>query len=161
MIRLVWPVRALATAHLLCSASATVAQTARSVHVQAAISVAPVTTGSDRANRWRGILVLDVAPGWHIYAEKPGTVGIPSALRWQLAPGWKVASTRWPTPTQRIRGRDTTFEYASKVTVQFELSSQVGTSAAAAHELDATYGVCRDICIPERLALSFRTPARK
>ena len=39
-----------------------------------------------------------IAPGFHTYWENPGTVGLPTSIRWQLPPGFKASPIQWPLP---------------------------------------------------------------
>ena len=63
---------------------------------------------------------------------------------------------QWPTTNTVIRGRDTTFEYEGEVTVPFTIES-VGAPNAGRHAVDVSLGVCRNVCVPERLRVVFRT----
>ena len=40
-----------------------------------------------------------IAPGFHTYWKNPGTVGLPTSIRWQLPPGFKAGPIQWPLPT--------------------------------------------------------------
>lgn len=138
-------------------ASAQAAVTARSAHVQATVvdrGVARVAGG--RTVRDRRELVLTVAEGWHIYGTQSGTSGVPTQLRWTVALPSRVTEVQWPTANTVIRGRDTTFEFEGKVTVPFSVET-VGAPKAGRHAVDISLGVCRDICLPERLRVVFRT----
>ena len=39
-----------------------------------------------------------IAPGFHTYWKNPGTVGLPTSIRWQLPPGFKAGPIQWPSP---------------------------------------------------------------
>lgn len=39
-----------------------------------------------------------IAPGFHTYWKNPGTVGLPTSIRWQLPPGFKAGPIQWPLP---------------------------------------------------------------
>lgn len=39
-----------------------------------------------------------IAPGFHTYWKNPGTVGLPTSIRWQLPPGFKAVPIQWPLP---------------------------------------------------------------
>lgn len=44
------------------------------------------------------VLHQKIAPGFHTYWKNPGTVGLPTSIRWQLPPGFKAGSIQWPLP---------------------------------------------------------------
>ncbi len=138
-------------------ASAQPAVTARSAHVEAAVverGVGRVAVG--RTVRDRRVLVLTVADGWHIYGTHSGNSGIPTRLQWTMALPARVTEVQWPMPNTAVRGRDTTFEYEGEVAVPFTIET-VGAPKASSHAVDITLGVCRDVCLPERLRVVFRT----
>lgn len=43
-------------------------------------------------------LHLQHPPGYHSYWKVPGIVGIPTAIKWDLPPGWKAGEIEWPAP---------------------------------------------------------------
>lgn len=104
--------------------------------------------------RHRRTLVLIVADGWHIYGVQSGTAGIPTRLQWTVAPGARVAGVQWPSPVEHVRGRDTTFEYEGRVTIPFTIET-LGRSMPGKQAVDISLGVCREICLPERLRVVF------
>ena len=131
--------------------------TARSAHVHAAVvDRGVVRAAGSRTVRDRRVLVLTVADGWHIYGTQSGTSGIPTRLQWTVASPARVTEVQWPTTNTVIRGRDTTFEYEGEVTVPFTIGG-VGAPNAGRHAVDISLGVCRNVCVPERLRVVFRT----
>lgn len=135
------------------------AQESHSTHVNARIAPSLAVRAS-KSSQWAGTLTLTMAPGWHIYGVEPGTSGLPTTLRWRLADGWTLRTVSWPTPVRQVRGRDTTFEYEGSVAVHVALEANAIGRPAAMHQLTITLGVCREICIPERLTLRFSARRR-
>ena len=43
-------------------------------------------------------LLLHMVPDWHTYWKFPGDAGIPTEMKWNLPPGWKVDPIQWPIP---------------------------------------------------------------
>ena len=43
-------------------------------------------------------LLLHMAPGWHTYWKYSGDAGLPTEIKWNLPPDWKVGEIQWPTP---------------------------------------------------------------
>ena len=95
-----------------------------------------------------------MTPGWKVGAAKPGKSGVPTALEWRLPDGWRVVASRWTPPTPAVVGRDTVFEshgpFAIETTVVTKGRRRSGPVAAL-----ITYGICRDVCIPGRLTLTY------
>ena len=144
------------TVAIFANAHSAFAQSAASKHVQVTVT-AKTTSASER--EWSGAVRLVVAPGWHIYAEAAGTAGIATSLDWKLENGWHAVHTEWPKPTEQVHGRDTTYEYTGTISVPIKLQADRG-AAAATQSLKVSYGVCRNICIPESVTLKVRTARR-
>src|ERR1700732_635865 len=106
-------------------------------------------------------LLLQMAPGWHTYWKYSGDAGLPSEIKWNLPPGWKVGEIQWPIPLKTNDPGDIqTYGYQDEVLLIQEItppakidSSPVKLSAAA------DWLVCERICIPggANLALELRT----
>lgn len=148
-------------------------QRANSAHVTVSVAAAPragrgAPAGSFTARDWPATLTISMKPGWHIYGTDAGTAGLPTRTIWKLANGWSVASVTWPAPARQIRGRDSTFEYEGSIAVPFVLRGPVSGGAHDPHALTVSVGVCKSICIPEKVTVEFRstttgggrTPAR-
>src|SRR5262249_10677195 len=64
---------------------------------------------------------LQMTPGWHIGAAKPGVTGVPTEVTWRLPVGWRILTSRWPAPTPVLIGRDTAFEYRGPFAIEATL----------------------------------------
>jgi len=97
-------------------------------------------------------VALAMTAGWHIGARRPGVVGIPTTLEWQLPKGWSVANEMWPAPEAAPVGRDSAFTYSGRFSVH---ASLVGPRATASEPIQVvvSYGICREMCIPGQVAL--------
>src|SRR5215468_5397193 len=47
-------------------------------------------------------LLLRMAPGWHTYWKFSGDAGLPTEIKWNLPPGWKVGEIQWPIPLKTV-----------------------------------------------------------
>jgi DsbC/DsbD-like thiol-disulfide interchange protein len=98
-------------------------------------------------------IAVQMTPGWHVGAGRPGGIGVPTELTWRLPTGWRVLTTRWAAPTSRISGRDTLFEYHGPFAIEATLVTG-GRKRSGPIKADLSYGICRDVCIPGRLTLT-------
>jgi thiol:disulfide interchange protein DsbD len=98
-------------------------------------------------------LTLRMTPGWHIGAARPGAFGVPTELTWRLPAGWRILTPEWPAPTAAVIGRDTVFEYRAPLTIETTLVTD-GPHHSGRIQAVATYGICREMCIPGRLTLA-------
>jgi DsbC/DsbD-like thiol-disulfide interchange protein len=98
-------------------------------------------------------LNLLVSPGWHIAAEQPGTAGLPTRIAWQAPSGWQLTAVRWPVPRRQVDGRDTLYTYDGRVMIDAEFTAPLTLPRGPIRAV-VSYGLCRDVCIPGRVALS-------
>jgi len=98
-------------------------------------------------------VAVAMTAGWHIGARRPGVVGIPTTLEWQLPKGWSVTNEVWPAPEAAPVGRDSSFTYSGAFAIK---ASLVGPRASAAGPVQAvlSYGICREMCIPGQVTLT-------
>lgn len=102
---------------------------------------------------WLG-LQLAHQPHWHTYWKNPGDLGLPTQLQWKLPAGMQAAEVQWPVPGKILTGRLVNFGYEGQVllstpvqiTPDFAPSS---TQRTLTVELQASWLVCRQECIPE------------
>lgn len=105
----------------------------------------------DRPSATLGI-VLEVAPGWHVYWRNSGESGSPPDVKWTLPAGWRAGELIWPAPLRILeRGGITTFGYNSDIT----LAAPLFTPAVIPDETETfevaarvRWLVCADICVP-------------
>lgn len=95
-----------------------------------------------------------MTPGWHIGAARPEPSGLPTELTWRLPPGWQLVASRWPAPTPTVVGRDSVFEYRGPFTIETTIVMN-GPRRSGPIEVVVSYGICREVCIPGRLTLTY------
>jgi thiol:disulfide interchange protein len=105
-------------------------------------------------------LLLRMAPGWHTYWKYSGDAGLPTEIKWNLPPGWKVGDVQWPIPLKTIDPGDIqTYGYQDEVMLIQEITPppKIGVSAV---ELSAQIDwlVCEKICIPGNSTLTLELP---
>lgn len=99
-------------------------------------------------------IAITMSPGWHIGATTPGAVGVPTRLSWRLPPGWHLIDESWPTPNHEIVGRDTAFTYSGSLVVVASAARE-RTARRASIQVVLSYVICREICIPGRVTLTY------
>jgi len=99
-------------------------------------------------------ITLRMPPGWHIAGPQPTAIGLPTRLGWHLPRGWRVRDERWPTAVREVVGRDTTYTYDRPVQVDVVLARD-RDAARGPMEVVISYGLCREVCVPGQLALSY------
>src|SRR5262245_50512344 len=106
-------------------------------------------------------LLLRMAPGWHTYWKFSGDAGLPTELKWNLPPGWKIGEIQWPIPLKTIDPGDIeTYGYENEVLLMQEITpaSKLDSSSVQL-AAEANWLVCEKICIPGSAALRLDLPA--
>jgi thiol:disulfide interchange protein DsbD len=109
---------------------------------------------------WVGVL-FDLDKGWHIYWVNPGDAGEPPTIQWNLPPGFRAGSIRWPRPLRLKTGPLIDYGYQGRtllpVPMQVPSGYQAGTRVTLA--ADVRYVVCREVCIPARAHITLTLPS--
>src|SRR5215469_5168091 len=105
-------------------------------------------------------LLLRMAPGWHTYWKFSSDAGLPTELKWQLPPGWKIGDIQWPIPLKTIDPGDIeTYGYENEVLLMQEITppSKLDDPSAKLSS-EANWLVCEKICIPGSATLQLDLP---
>jgi thiol:disulfide interchange protein/DsbC/DsbD-like thiol-disulfide interchange protein len=106
-------------------------------------------------------LHLDVKPGWHIYWRNPGDSGLPTAIEWQLPPGFSAGEIVWPVPEHFVQNGIGNYGYAGSADLLVPITppKELATGQTVRLAAEASWLVCADICIPGGTKLSLSLPA--
>jgi DsbC/DsbD-like thiol-disulfide interchange protein len=109
------------------------------------------------------VLELDIRPGWHTYWRNPGDSGKPTALSWQLPPGFAAGPIIWAAPHRFDLPPLVNYGYAGKVMHLVKITAPASLHAGATTQLNARadWLVCADVCIPESAHLSLKLPVAR
>src|SRR4029077_17911171 len=105
-------------------------------------------------------VLLRMAPDWHTYWKFSGDAGLPTEIKWNSPPGWKVGEIQWPIPLKTIDPGDIqTYGYQDEVMLIQEITpppkidiSPIKLSA------ETNWLVCERICIPGGANLDLELP---
>ena len=104
-------------------------------------------------------VLLDLAPGWHVYWRNPGGTGIAPELDLS-ADGYRVGDIDWPAPQtfEEADGLFTTWGYEGSVLLSAALLHDTATDAPRGRVVrtDASVLICRTQCVPA--AFELETP---
>ena len=105
-------------------------------------------------------LLLRMAPGWHTYWKFPGDAGIPTEMKWNLPPGWKVGEIQWPIPLKLTEPGDIQiYGYHDAVLLMQEITPPASISdSSVTLAADANWLVCEKICIPGNASVQVALP---
>jgi DsbC/DsbD-like thiol-disulfide interchange protein len=98
-------------------------------------------------------LRITLNPGWKTYWRAPGDAGIPPLLDWSGSGNLESAEVTWPTPEVFSQNGMRSIGYTEELVLPVRVDPRRDGKAV---RLKATLdiGVCRDICVPQRLRVS-------
>ena len=105
-------------------------------------------------------VLLRMAPAWHTYWKFSGDAGLPTELKWNLPPGWKIGQIQWPIPLKTIDPGDIqTYGYENEVLLMQEITPPAKIDGPSVKlSADASWLVCEKICIPGGATLQLDLP---
>ncbi|WP_283427093.1 protein-disulfide reductase DsbD domain-containing protein [Shimia sagamensis] len=97
-------------------------------------------------------------PGWKTYWRAPGDAGIPPQITWNGSRNMESVALEWPTPEVFNQNGMRSIGYTDALVLPIKISPK---DASKPVRLKATLdiGVCRDICVPQRLKVKAELPA--
>ena len=103
-------------------------------------------------------LHLRLAPGWKTYWRSPGDAGIPPSFDWQGAQNTRSVTVSWPSPQVFWQSGMRSVGYHDEVVLPLRVSLR---NAGKDAQLNGTIeiGICKDVCLPQRLKVSATLPA--
>ena len=100
-------------------------------------------------------------PHWHTYWRQPGDSGLPTRIDWTLPAGWQAGEIRWPAPSRLLIGPLANYGYEGEVLLPVLLTVPPGLSdESVLLRAQASWLVCKDVCIPGEAALELRLPVQ-
>lgn len=96
-------------------------------------------------------------PGWKTYWRSPGDSGLPPAFDWSGSENLGLVTLHWPAPQAVSSGDGMAMGYHDRLVLPF-----TARPADPARPVDLAvavdFGLCRDICVPGRVALRAGAP---
>lgn len=105
-------------------------------------------------------LLLRMAPGWHTYWKFSGDAGLPTEIKWNLPPDWKIGEIQWPIPLKTNDPGDIqTYGYQDEVLLIQEMTPPAKIDISPVKlSAEASWLVCEKICVPGGTNLQFELP---
>jgi thiol:disulfide interchange protein DsbD len=136
------------------------ARTAMAASTRVAADLIPERASIQPGSTLWVALRLRPPEGWHTYWSNPGDSGLATTIAWTLPIGLSAGPISWPRPERLLLGPLAIYAYEDvavllipiKIPAQFSQNQQVTLSA------DASWVVCKDVCIPEQTTLKLVLP---
>ena len=100
---------------------------------------------------------ITLNPGWKTYWRSPGDAGIPPHFDWTGSSNVQSVAITWPTPEVFSQNGMQSIGYTDELILPVRIAPRKdGKQMRFKAVLDI--GVCRDICVPQRLKVSAKLP---
>lgn len=122
-----------------------------SAQVVGSVAELDILDGGRTANgAYLGALRVTLQDGWKTYWRAPGDAGIPPQFDWKRSTNVGSVSITWPAPDVFDQNGLQSIGYENQMVLPVEISPK---NPAKPVRLKGTVdlGVCKDVCIPERL----------
>ena len=105
-------------------------------------------------------VLLRMVPNWHTYWKFPGDAGIPTEVKWNLPPNWKVGEIEWPIPLKLDEPGDIQiYGYHDEVLLLQEITPPAALAESTVKlSAETNWLVCEKICIPGSANLQLALP---
>jgi thiol:disulfide interchange protein DsbD len=106
-------------------------------------------------------VLLKMEPHWHTYWKFPGDAGLPTEIKWNLPPGWKVGEIQWPTALKLSEPGDIdVYGYHDEVLLLQEVTPATSIAESQVKlAAEANWLVCEKICIPGGATVDLELPS--
>lgn len=103
--------------------------------------------------RMKGVLEIDLQPGWKTYWKDPGASGIAPQIDVSASMNVEGAAFSYPAPKRFREGEEVSIGYVEPVALP--LTFEVGDPEKfTAIDADILLGICKEICVPVQARLS-------
>ena len=94
-------------------------------------------------------VLLEMAPGWHVYWRNPGDSGLATDVRFELPPGFLVGPLLWPLPIEFSQPGDLIgYGYEGSVLLASEVRvPDPLTEAPVTAKASVSWLACKDVCV--------------
>jgi DsbC/DsbD-like thiol-disulfide interchange protein len=108
---------------------------------------------ADADGLMRGVLQIDLEPGWKTYWKDPGDAGIAPQVDVSASMNVRSAELSFPAPVRFQEGDEVSIGYVQSVAlpVTFQVEDPEKFTAIDA---DVFLGICKEICVPVQARLS-------
>jgi DsbC/DsbD-like thiol-disulfide interchange protein len=150
-----------ATLHLILVSAVAVAAgpslAARSQWTASESSQVRLLVSGTEAGRIVGGLEMLLEPGWHTYWRNPGETGIPPTFDFAGSENVSRVEVLYPAPERYDDGASVSLVYHDEVVFPLAVTP-ADSSRPVRLEISASFGVCREICIPTQAGVELTLP---
>ena len=102
---------------------------------------------------------IRMEPGWKTYWRNPGDSGVPPSFDWKGSTNLKAADVLYPAPRRFTDAGGVAIGYEDEVVFPVLITPERPDEPVEL-KLSLSYGLCKDLCIPNEASLSLELPAK-
>lgn len=105
-------------------------------------------------------VLIDLAPGWHVYWQNPGESGMATSVKFALPDGYTVGPLQFPTPVAFEQAGVLSYGYSGQVLLYVTVTPPPGDNRSElAIAADVRWLVCDDAqCLPGKASPKLSLP---
>lgn len=104
------------------------------------------------------LLKFKMTPGWHIFSQNPGEVGMPTKVEWKLPLGYEVSELGWSRDEEFKSDDIIQRGFGDTAYYQAIIHPDTTTLERAELEVKIKWLACRDECVPEQRTFVLKLP---
>jgi DsbC/DsbD-like thiol-disulfide interchange protein len=117
------------------------------------------TVAMDGQERTVAGIQLRMDRGWKTYWRNPGDSGVPPSFDWSGSTNLKHAEVLYPAPRRFADANGAAIGYEDEVVFPVLITPERSDEPVAL-KLNLSYGLCKDLCIPNEASLSLELPPK-
>lgn len=105
-------------------------------------------------------ILLKMPPGWHIFWQHSGDLGMPTTIDWHAPEGFIIKPGLWPTPLVIQEDDQISYAYFNETPIAFEMTppKTLIPGQTIALSVAISWLECKDLCRPGQTTLSVSLP---
>lgn len=96
--------------------------------------------------------------GWHIYAQNPGDLGLPTQVDWQLPDGAQATEAQWSPEEEFVNEGIVQYGYGDVAYYKTQITFPETVQGLQKFKVKISWLGCRDECIPGKTEFYFELP---
>lgn len=104
------------------------------------------------------LIKFEMKNGWHIFAQNPGDIGLPTMVGWELPKWFELQNVEWSRFQKFETEGITQYGYGKVAYYRASIKPYADARGKAEFSGKITWLACRDECIPEKFMFNFTLP---
>lgn len=125
------------------------------------ISIIPISDKINTEQNFDVLVKFKMKNGWHIFAQNPGDIGLPTTIDWKLPYEYKLENIRWSDYEAFGDAEIMQYGYGDIAYYEATIIPSKEVLNKASFTTDISWLACKDECVPEKKTFTFSLPVTK